>query len=446
MKRTLNLNIFLAIAIVFICLNGYAAQSNNVVVAKDGSGQFTTVQAAINAVPNGNRTIFNIYIKRGRYNEQVYIPAGKNCIKLTGESPAETEIVFGDGKGGTTTFTIDANDITLVNLTLENLQGRLGDGPQSLAIKTNGDRIALISCRLISGQDTVYVNKAGTRVYFNNCYIDGNTDFIYGGAIALFERCVIYPRDRVDFGKGGYITAANTPVDQVYGLVFRNCIIPDNHGITKYSLGRPWQNDATVIPKGRIRAGNKTVFLNTQFGQSILPARWTLWDAGTETDKIIYGEYQSMDLKGKKLDLSSRVSWSKDLDVTEAAPYLNNQTLFGDWNPGYGPIKSVLPLTITNFVARYQNNQASIQFNASWPVDGVTYTLYKTDDANKTFKEIAHQSAKTGNVVAYQFADDLPLDGQNLYYLVKASKGKQTLSSDTLLVNTDKILKPKSRK
>ena len=70
------------------------------------------------------------------------------------------------------------------------------------------------------GQDTLLANGNGKRQYFSNCYIDGNTDFIFGSAIAIFDSCVIYPRDRVDGSSGGYLTAANTPAGQAYGYVF----------------------------------------------------------------------------------------------------------------------------------------------------------------------------------------------------------------------------------
>jgi pectinesterase len=422
----------------------------NVIVAKDGSGNFKSVQAAIDAAPTGQTVPYKIFVKAGKYVEQVIIPAGKTFIELVGEDPQTTVISFGDGKGGTSTFTINANDCMLMNITLENSQGRISDGPQSLAIRTNANHAVFFNCRFISGQDTILVSNAGSAIYFKNCYIDGNTDFVFGAATAVFDNCVIYCRDRVDGNKGGYFTAASTPTGQAYGLVFRDCIIPNNHGVTVYTLGRPWQNDAGTAINGRKRASNNVVFLNTKMSNSISPAGWSAWDKGTVTDVITYAEYKTRKFDGSLTDISQRVPWSKQLTDEQAAPYLINSNLFGQWDPF--PVWVDMPRTansssiaISNFLARTDGSQAAFQFNSSWPIEGVTYDLYKKAGDASQFKKIGSLTTKSDTTVAYQFKDGIPDQDQTSYYLLKAQKNKSIYWSDTLQVTATTLLKAKRK-
>lgn len=422
------------------------AAAYDAVVGQDGSEQYNTVQAAINAAPEGSTKPYRIFIKKGRYTQQLIIPAGKNFLELIGEDPANTILVYGDGKAGTPAVIINADDCMLKNLTLVNTQGAIGDGPQSLAVRTNGDRLVFFNCRFISGQDTVLISKPATRVYFSRCYIDGNTDFIYGAAVGLFDDCVVYARDRVDGYHGGYITAANTPVGQPYGLVFRNCLIPNNHGITVYTLGRPWQNDATVISKGRSRAENKVVFINTKMSSIIVPEGWSIWNEGTVTSVITYAEYNSQTLAGKPVDVSHRLGWTKQLDAATAAPYLKNENLFGNWDPFKTwtdlPEQSTVNLLgLQNLIARDNGDKILLQFNTCRPASNATFTLYRSDDNKASFKKIDQLRTGKDTIVAYQFKDRTPASGQHRYYVVSAVQDKKTVYTDTLEVAAD-MLKP----
>lgn len=423
----------------FMMLNLSTFAQYDKIVAKDGSGDFTSVQAAIDAAPTAQTTPYKIYVKAGKYIGQLSIPSTKPFIEIIGESPANTILSYGDGLAGTTTFTINANDCMLVGLTLENSQGYLSDGPQSLAIKTVGDRAVFYNCRFISGQDTVYHPGNGKRVYYKNCYIDGNTDFIYGSAIAVFDYCVIYGRDRVDGSSGGVITASNTPQSQAYGQIFRDCIIPANNGVTIYSLARPWQNDAGTLEANR--AGNKTIFLNTKMSNTVAPTGWSVWDAGTNTSLITYAEYKSVGFDGSPIDLSKRVSWSKQLSDAEAAPYYVNSNFFGSWDPyavwadlpagnNFTPV-----IALTNFRARRTTSQASFLFNLAWPVSGVTYTLYRSTDNKVSYVPIKNFTINNDVTIANQFTDALPPVGSVYHYYVEASKGTEVNKSDVVTVD-----------
>ena len=433
--------------VVCLVLSTKAADKYDEVVAADGSGNFKTVQAAIDAAPDGLNKPFKIFIKSGKYFGQIIIPAEKTFIELIGEDVANTIICYGDGKGGTSAFTINANNCMLMNLTLQNTQGAVADGPQSLAVRTNAGFIVFYNCRFISGQDTVMLAKAGRLVYFKDCYIDGNTDFIYGASVGVFDDCVIYCRDRVDFGKGGYLTAASTPAGQPYGLVFRNCIIPNNHGITTYTLGRPWQNDAGTATAGRTRAENKTVFLNTKMGEAISPQGWSVWNEGTLTDVITYAEYNTLTMEGLPADVSKRVPWAKQLSPKDAAPYFDNSNMFGSWNPyrvwsDLSKIRSV-PLTATNFLARELNGRTVLQFNSSWPLKDAEYQLYKQADGAADFKMVTTVKANDDKTIAFQFADNLPTDNQTALYYIKAVYGNAVIQSDTLTVKQSTLLRTK---
>lgn len=405
----------------------------DIIVAKDGSGHYTTVQAAIDAAPTGRTTPFIIYIKNGIYKEKVNILSNKPFIHLVGESAANTIITYDDYSGkivngvtiGTSTsatITINAADCMAANITFENSTGYTGDGPQALAINVGADRCAFKNCRFIGGQDTVLANGNGKRQYFKHCYIDGNTDFIFGSSIAVFDSCVIFPRDRVDGNSGGYVTAANTPQGQAYGYVFRDCRITKNRGITNYTLGRPWQND-TNTPEAT-KANNKTVFLNAVMGSSIKPEGWSVWDAGTNTSLITYAEYKTKKWNGALLNTSQRVSWSKQLTDAEAAAY-TLPTIFSGWDPctlsSSLCSSQTVEIAVSNLRVQRGSSQSTISWNLSWPLTDMKYELYRSTDSIN-FSKINEVTSVTDTVVAFSVNDALPPAGTTYYYYIKASR------------------------
>jgi pectin methylesterase-like acyl-CoA thioesterase len=424
-----------------------AGLNANLIVAKDGSGNYTSLQAAIDAAPTGRTTPFVIYIKNGIYKEKINIPSNKPFIHLVGESVAYTIITWDDYSGkvvnGTTigtstsaTITISAADCMAMNLTFENTTGYTGDGPQALAINVSGDRCAFKSCRFIGGQDTVLANGNGKRQYFKHCYIDGNTDFIFGSAIAVFDSCVIYPRDRVDGSAGGYVTAANTPQGQAYGYVFLNCRITKNRGVTNYTLARPWQN--ATDNNDANRAHNKTVFVNAVMGSSIKPEGWSAWDAGTNTSVITYAEYKTRQWDGALFNISQRVPWSKQLTDAEAAAY-SLPSILGNWDPcTLSPFlcsSQSAELAISNLRVQRGASQSNISWNLSWPYAGVKYELYRSTDSIN-FSKINEVIGGPDSVVAFSMNDALPLAGITYYYYVKASRsGLNTHDSYIASVN-----------
>jgi pectin methylesterase-like acyl-CoA thioesterase len=434
------------------------------VVAKDGSGYYTSIQAAIDAAPTGLTAPYKIYIRKGKYMEAVTIPSNKPFIQLMGENLAETIISYDNYSGkvnpaggtyGTSTcgtVIINASDVMLMNLSIENATGyginanavvpAPGDGPQAVAVYTTSDRVVFYNCRMNGGQDTYYGgNVKATRCYFKNCYVDGNTDFLFGSSTIIFDTCIIYPRTRLDNQTGGYVTAVNTKLESGYGYVFRDCKITKNRGFTLYSLGRPWQNDGSTADA--VKSRNKTVFLNTLMGSTITPAGWSTWDVGTNTGFITYGEYNSKNYNGTAVNVSSRVAWSKQLTAADAVKYYNNDTVFmnantpmmAQWDPfaTWPELNTAFKpeLSVSNLIAKKGTSTTSLTWNLSWPMTGITCELYRSNDKTN-FTLINSQVSTEDSACNFTFSENIPPPGQTYYYIVRASKsGYTSITSDT---------------
>lgn len=273
-------------------------------VAKDGSGNFTTVQEAINAVRDWSEVKVTIYIKNGTYKEKLIIPSHKVKISLIGEDKTKTIITFDDysGKGNINTYTshtvlVRGNEFSAENLTFENSAGTIG---QAVALHVEADRVVVKNCNILGNQDTLFSSTDSSRQYYLNCYIEGTTDFIFGSATAVFDRCQIHSK------KNSYITAASSSQNKKFGFVFLNCKLTANSNVNNVYLGRPWRSFA------------KTVFINTDMGAHILPQGWHVWNDNENHKTAFYAEFGSF---GLNLDLTTRVDWSKQLNKNEAKLY-----------------------------------------------------------------------------------------------------------------------------
>lgn len=429
----------------FILLSSYSAFAYDVIVARDGSGNFTTVQAAVDAAPTGRTTPYSIFIKNGKYKEKINVPSNKPFLQFIGESVSNVILTFDDfsGKpmpgGGTfgtsnsASVTIAAADFTAVNITFENTTG---ESPQALALNVTGDRAAFKNCRFLGGQDTLFAGGNGARQYFKNCYIDGSVDFIFGDARAVFDSTIVYAKSRATAG-ASYITAANTKQTEAYGYVFRDCVIPANRGTTVYYLGRPWQNDAATADAAK--SYNKVVFLNTTMSSSIQTAGWSTWDAGTDVTKVLFAEYRSKKFDSSLVDVSGRVSWSKQLTAAEATNY-NNNNLFGTWNPcnatadfcAYTP----RPIAVSNFKGVKGSSTSTFTWNISWPIANVKYEILRSSD-KLTFSKVSEQTSANDSTINYTYAEAVPPPGVTYYYLIQASKaGYNTHITDTVSISS----------
>ncbi len=276
-------------------------------VAQDGSGDYIAIQQAIDACKSFPDQRITIFVKNGIYNEKIVVPACNTRLSIIGENAEKTLITYNDyfskinrGRNSTFytyTFLVDADDFYAENLTFQNSAGPVG---QAVALHVNADRCVFKNCRILGNQDALYTDGLNNRQYFNGCYIEGTTDFIFGAATVLFNNCTIRSKSN------SFITAASTPKGKSFGYVFLNCRLLADEGVQKVYLGRPWRDYARVA------------FINCELGDHILPEGWSNW-SGTERDKTAYfAEYGNT---GTGSGTSKRVPWSHLLSKKQAGKY-----------------------------------------------------------------------------------------------------------------------------
>ena len=278
------------------------------IVAQDGTGDFCTVQEAVNAVPDfrkGGPT--RIFIKKGIYKEKLVVPNTKDGVQLYGEDGvvltyddyASKPNVFGENMGtsGSSSVYIFGPNFLAENITFENSSGPVG---QAVACLVGGDRAVFRHCRFLGFQDTLYTFGEGTREYYEDCYIEGTVDFIFGKATSVFSRCELRCKR-----SGGYLTAPATPQTSTFGYVFIDCRITADDGVKEGSvyLSRPWRPYA------------KCVFIRCELDCHIHPEGWHNWGNPANENTAFYAEYQSQG-EGAKGD--RRVPWSHQLtDISQ---------------------------------------------------------------------------------------------------------------------------------
>jgi len=301
------------------------APPTHITVAADGSGNYKTIQAAINTVRAYSPEHITIHIKNGTYHEKVEMPAWVTNITLIGESRDGTIITNSDYSGkfmaadtvtnktkfstfNSYTLYVHGNDVTIENLTIKNESGRVG---QAVALHVDGDKFIMKNCNLTGNQDTLLTANDSAREYFSNCYIEGTTDFIFGNATVIFQDCTIKSLS------DSYITAASTTQAQPYGYVFFNCKLTAGDNVKKEYLGRPW------------RAYAKVVFIGCEMGKHIREEGWHNWGKTENEATAYYAEYANT---GEGASTAKRVAWSHQLTKKEAKKY-TLKNIFNGWKP-----------------------------------------------------------------------------------------------------------------
>lgn len=314
-------NIFF-VALLFVGSGSFAQTANPqqykyvFTVAKDGSGDYKYIQDAIDAMRVYPLASITLHIKNGVYTEKIELPADNTDVIFIGESVDKTIINFNDysGRGKLTTFTsytakISGNRFRAENITFTNSAGPVG---QALALYVNADKAVFKNCRFLGNQDTIFLTGESSRQYFEDCYIEGTTDFLFGPATAVFRNC------RIHCKANSYITAANTTPGKKFGFVFMDCKITADSSINKVFLGRPW------------RAYSQTVFMHCDLPKQIATEGWNNW-GNTENEKtVFYAEYKNT---GPGSNTSGRVKWAKQLTDKEAKEY-SLENIFNGWIPG----------------------------------------------------------------------------------------------------------------
>lgn len=293
-------------------------KQDTLVVARDGTGQYRTIQEAIEGIRAFMDYTVTIYIKNGIYKEKIVVPSWVKNLQLVGESAEGTIITYDDhalinkmGTFRTYTLKVEGNDITFKDLTLENNAAQLG---QAVALHTEGDRLMFVNCRFLGNQDTVYTGTENTHLLFSHCYIEGTTDFIFGPSTALFEYCTLHSK------RNSYITAASTPKHIGIGYVFKNCKLTAAPGVDQVYLGRPWRPYAA------------TVFLNCEFGKHICATGWDNWRNPANEQTARFAEFGNT---GEGAITTGRAKWAKQLSSKEALQFSIENIFKGceNWYP-----------------------------------------------------------------------------------------------------------------
>ncbi|MGC0339709.1 pectinesterase family protein [Streptomyces sp. SLBN-8D4] len=266
------------------------AAATTLTVAKDGSGQYSTVQAAVNAVPSGNSSRVVISVKPGTYRELVKVPSNKPHVTIqgTGSSRGDTVIVYNNasgtpkpdgsgtyGTGGSATVAVEADDFQARNLTISNDFDEAGHqdiANQAVALRTAADKVFLDGVIVSGDQDTLLVDTAAKeklgRVYMKNSYVVGNVDFIFGRATAVIDKSVITLKKRWNGTSAGYVTAPSTAANRK-GILIANSTVNGDVSSASFYLGRPWHagGDTTLDPQTTVR--------NTSLSAAVKSTPWT---------------------------------------------------------------------------------------------------------------------------------------------------------------------------
>lgn len=298
-----------------------SAFSQNYIVSQSGNGDFKTIQEALNAVSIINKKPIIIYIKNGIYKEKLHLDSTKSKVTLIGEDKFKTILTYDDytgkldekGKSINTrssyTFLIAADDFSAINITFQNDAGF--SAGQAVALEVRGDKAVFRNCRIVGNQDILFLNSEKSRQYYEDCYLEGTTDFIFGSATAWFQNCHIHSK------KNSHITAASTPQNQPFGYVFYNCVVTADTSLNKVSLGRPWRPYANVA------------FIHSYLPEQLKSEGWSVWNKLDTYALARFSEYENY---GPGANLSNRVSWSRQLTSAQAKEYTLENVLQG-WKP-----------------------------------------------------------------------------------------------------------------
>ncbi len=341
---TLEALIAMAGALVVRVTPAFAATSAS--VARDGSGDYTTVQAAINAVPSGDTGGHVITIKPGDYHEVVTIPSNKPHIALVGATgnPRDVVIEYDNASGtsrpdggthgtsGSASVTISGHDFMAKDLTFANTFDEAAHpeitSKQAVAVNTQADRVVFDNVRFLGNQDTLLLWSASaktvTRAYFRTCYVEGDVDFIFGRGTGVFDRCEIHSLSRGSSSNNGYVTAAATTSTNPYGFLFDACTLTSSAPAVTVYLGRPWH------PGGDVNAVAQVLFRDSSLGAHIKQAPWTDM-SGFSWTSARFSEYHN---GGSGSGVNSNRPQASD---SQAANHTPQKYLAGSdgWNPIY---------------------------------------------------------------------------------------------------------------
>lgn len=380
---TLSHRIMGLVLMLIMAVPGARAQFFDLVVAQDGTGDYSTIQDAILAIrdykPEGRQRIL---VKKGVYEEKVVVPTYKTNISLIGEDRDSCILVWHDhanlqqtghfegvvlgskadqmgrnkhddrvksdrghrlGTFESYTLLVLGEGFECENMTIENdamthynpdwykTRSNQAGVSQAVALHSEADRAVFRRCRIHGFQDTVFTGNARSRQIFYQCYIDGTVDFIFGPATVWFEECHLHSLTH------GYLTAASTPAENPYGYVFNRCRVTADPKAENVYLGRPWRNFASVI------------FKECELPATIRPEGWHNWSDPKRELTARYAEYHNT---GEGASIGKRVSWARQLTDAEAAQLSIDRVMQLN---GYDWHSDVQPVSFDQVVRYYIN-------------------------------------------------------------------------------------------
>jgi len=299
------------------------------IVDKDGNGTHTTITDAVRAAPHNSTERIIIYIKSGRYDENVKVGLTKTNIMFIGDGKGKTII---DGTRSvydnfttfhTATFAVTGNGFIARDITFENSADP--NNHQAVALRVGSDHAVFYHCNMIGYQDTLYVHSQ--RQFFRECDIYGTVDFIFGNAAVVFQNCNIWARKPLDQQKITITAQSRKDPNQNSGISIHKCqVIPtlDLQSVaSSYPtfLGRPW------------RLYSRTVYMESYLGGHIDQRGWLEWNDDFALDSLYYGEYKNY---GSGAKLENRVTWKgyRALQEKEALGFTVGQFIDGStWLP-----------------------------------------------------------------------------------------------------------------
>jgi pectin methylesterase-like acyl-CoA thioesterase len=323
--------------------------TNYLVVSADNTGDFATVQGAMDFIPSGNTQHVLVYIRDGIYREVDYENQRHN-VTFRGQDRAQTIIAYPNNNnlnpGGSSVRTmidINANDVAMENLTVSN-STPVG-GSQAEALRVSGQRFIFNNANLDSFQDTFLINSAGHYAYIYNSHIQGDVDFVWDDGCVVFQSC------QIEAMNPGYNCQMRTPSASFNGSDYLDCSLTKDHTFTGHYLARI---DPNAYPF------SATAYINCSMDTHISPAGWLLnnyTNNVSPTNNLRFWEYQSTDLNGNALNVSQRIAPSIQITATQAALMRNLTNVFG-WLPQLAP----------NIIGQPTNLTAALGGNASFAV------------------------------------------------------------------------------
>lgn len=335
---------------IVVLLNTHPKENTMIYVAKDARGDYNTIEDALNSIPSDNKKPITIYVYNGVYVEKLTINVP--YVTLVGESKEHTiithhhysKMIMPDGSTcgtfRTSTLFIDANHVTIKNITIANSSGGGSNVGKAMALYADGDNLIFENCRILGYQNTLFTGplpptphlpngfigpkeyspRVNGRQYYKSCYIEGDIDFIFGSATAFFEDCILYSlydssNSNRELIFKGYVTAPSTPKGQEYGYIFYQCKFLSNGPDKTVYLGRPWRNYG------------KVVLIDCVLGPHIKDEGWYDWNKVEAQGNSFYAEYNSLGPGAYAIKEGKRVPWSYQLSTSDMEHYKKDKVL-----------------------------------------------------------------------------------------------------------------------